>query len=311
MPGRYVSFYEDALTGFAGWHDMDALSVFFAICKHCNSFGWCDPGDELLGNLCGYRRDTTIPALLERLQAADLIHVTETTVPFRTKPLRGIQVNPCVIRLRDENHASAMADWLRYIPQTNASNEIQTTPIISASNDRQPDQNQNQPLNQSQNQNRNQQKNQRKTTFEEGDQVLTPFSQLTPEGQEQSEGQDSARSAQESKTTRAASASNSSAAPRPSEPRSLQRYKSPLPSPTDDDLAMELVNLTQDLSRENARMLVDTYGYEQVMRASLLYRHHTGTVKHPGRWVRAMLRKGADELWKEQPFDHYREKTGD
>lgn len=306
MAERFVSFYEEALAGFAAWEDMDALSLFFAICKHVNAFGWCDPGDKLLGDLCGHRRDTTIPALLGRLQAADLIHVIETTVPFRQKPLRGFQVNPFVVRLRDENRPSAVADWFRYNPQTIDPNEKQTSVIIQGRNDHQPDQSQNQLENQSQNQNQNQHLNQRKSSGVAADQDFFEV-EMQKQRQKQDNTQGEAQSAvtTRSEPTSQASAIPSSAAPRPSEPRSLQAYKTPLPHPTDEDVAMELVNLTGDLSRENARMLVDTYKFERVARAMLLYRHHVGTVKQPGRWIRAMLRKGTDELWKEQPFERH------
>lgn len=298
MPNRFVSFYEDALLGFAAWRDLDALNLFFAICKHANEFGWCNPGDDLLGKESGHRRDA-IPALLASLQATDLIHMVLTPVPFRTAPLRGIQVNPYVLRLRPENNSSALADWQRYIPQTIEPNEIQTTSITYGENDRQPDQNQNQLKNQNHNQNQNQQTIQRKTSASADQNFL--------EGERQKQGQNEEQSeAQSALTTQSDSTSRASAIPPsepPREPRRLQVYKTPLPHPADEDIAMELVNLTGDLSRENARMLVHTYSYELVERAMRLYRHHNGTVQHPGRWIRAMLRKGTDELWKEQPFN--------
>lgn len=287
---QYVALYPEAILFLTRSGDCDALSVLIALIEHADGFGGCDPGDERLGKRSGHRRDA-IPALLERLQAVDYIRIIETYVPYRTKPLRGFKINPYVIRLRTENQATAMAEWKRFDLQTNAGNEKQTTSITFPSNDQQPDQNQNQTLNQLQNQLQKQQQTSERET--PSDKQFTHDASGVDQKPSESEGQKPEQDEETHDGTDTRSATGRTApasAPLRREPVSLVPYRRPLADESDENLALDMVNLAGDLSRENARMLVDTYGWEQVSRVMQIY-YRSKSVASPGRWLRSMLRK--------------------
>jgi len=291
---QYVALYPEAILFLARSGECDALSVLVALCAHADGFGGCDPGDERLGKRSGHRRDA-VPALLERLQALDYIHIIETCVPYRQQPLRGFKINPLVIRLRSENQASAMADWKRFDPQTITRNEKQTTSITFPVNDQQPDQNQNQLKNQINNQLQKSAANQRKASRVAADQSQKP---LESEGQPPEQDGEETHAGEDTRpeTGRTASA-GALAAPPPTEPRNLTRYKKPLADDVCEDVAMEMVSLAGDLSHENARMLVDTYGWERADRVVILFRQGRD-IQQPARWMRAMMRKFGRETEK-------------
>lgn len=278
---QYIALYPDAVLALARSGDLEAVGVLFALCRHADGFGGCDPGDERLGALSGHRRDA-IPAILERLQAADYIHIMEIAVPFRQKPLRGFQINPYVLRLKPENHASACASWQAYELQTKGHNGKQTSPITYGENDQQADQIQNQIKNQLQ-------KQRQKPAPNLETQALRA-DQPRPESEGQKPEQDEEETHADLDTHREAGRTASASAPFRREPLDLARYRRALDDDASENLALDMVNLAGDLSRENARMLVDTYGWEQTARVLQLY-HRAKSVSAPARWIRSMLRK--------------------
>lgn len=297
LPSQFVSFYPDALLYLTRQGDLEALGVLIAICKHANGFGGCDPGDALLSTEAGHRRDR-IPGILERLQAVDYIHIILTAVPYRQKPLRGFQVSPYILRLRPENQSSALVEWQGYKTQTNGVFTNLLTVIMHGENDQQPDQNQNQSQNQLQNQSHNQlPTNQLQTSASGADQSEKPSER---EGQTPKTAQEQAAGRPELAAPtngRVVQGSAPPAAPPPLwEPKTLSHYKRALADENDENLALDIVSLAGDMSRENARMLVDTYGWDWTSWVMNLYRKESYSVEHPARWIRAMLRKTTTEL---------------
>lgn len=303
---QFVSFYPDALLYLSRQGDLEAVGVLFALCKRVNRFGCCDPGDRDISALCGHRFDA-ISGILGRLQDFGYIHIIETSVPYRLKPLRGYQVNPYVLRLGIDNQASAIAEWHRFNPQTNAHNEKQTSAITFPSTDLQPDQNQNQrfepalkpdsqPAAQAAFATDRASKN-------NAEGVIRAKAPLKVEGQGQGQEQGEARTELESLPNGQAvqgSAPPPIDAPPQWEPKKLTHYKRPLTDQNDENLALDIVSLAGDMSRENARMLVDTYGWEWCMWVMSIYRKESYSVEHPARWIRAMLRKTTTELRQRQ-----------
>lgn len=275
----YVALYPEAMLFLTRSGDCEALSVLLVLCEHADELGGCDPGDERLGKRSAHRRDA-IPALLQRLQAVNYIHIIETRVPYRQKPLRGFKINPFVIRLRAENHARAQADWQAYELQTNGVTKDKPPSITFPSSDQQPDQNQNQLNNQLNNQLQKPAPNQ-EPQARSADQKPPEAEGQKPDEEETRDGIDTRREA-----GRTAPAS----APLRREPLDLVPYHRALADEHNENLALDMVNLAGDLSRENARMLVDTYGWEQVARVLQMY-HQAKSVSSPGRWLRSMLRK--------------------
>lgn len=300
MPEPFACFYPDALLYLTRLGDVEALGVLFALSKYANQFGGCDPGDERLGILTGHRKDA-IPAILERLQAIDYAHIIETPVVYRPKPLRGFQISPYVLRLRPDCHASALVDWQRFNLQTKPHYEKQTTPITHAENDLQPE-SESEPALQPALKPESATSILRKSSAVHDNQNTDGASgadqpRLEGEGQKPGQGQgDPAPQAQAVEPPSNARAIPPSAAPPLTEPKSLRHYKRPLADENNENLALDVVSLTGDMSRENARMLVETYGWEWVMWVMTLYRKHDMSVEHPARWIRAMLRKTTTEL---------------
>lgn len=278
----YVALYPEAMLFLTRKGDCEALSVLVALCECADGFGGCDPGDERLGRRSGHRRDA-IPALLERLQAVGYIHVIEMAVPYRQKPLRGFQINPWVIRLRAENHARAQADWQAYESQTKEVTKDKPPLITFPSSDQQPDQNQNQLYNQLYNHLQEPAPNQ-EPQARSADQ---PPSESEGQKPEQNDGEET-HDGTDTRSEAGRTASDSALFRR--EPLDLTRYRQPLADDASENLALDMVNLAGDLSRENARMLVDTYGWEQTARVLQLY-HRAKSVAAPARWIRSMLRK--------------------
>jgi hypothetical protein len=294
----FVAFYPDALLYLTRLNDLEAVGVLIALSKRANRFGGCDPGDSDLSALSGHRRDA-IPAIVGRLQCIDYLHIIETPVPYRLKPLRGYQVSPYVLRLGIDNQASAIAEWQRFKSQTKLDNEKQTTSITFPSSDQQPDQNQNQSQNQLQNQSHNQlPTNQLQTSASGADQSEKPSERegQTPKlAQEQGEARTELESLPNGQAVQG-SAPPPIDAPPQWEPKKLTHYKRALADQNDENLALDIVSLAGDMSRENARMLVDTYGWDWCMWVMSIYRKESYSVEHPARWIRAMLRKTTTEL---------------
>lgn len=295
LPTQFISFYSDSLLLLIALDDV-SKDVFLALCKHASFKGWCHPGDDLLSRLSCHRRDAIV-GVLARLQAANYIHVVETPTPYREQPDRDIQISPYIIRLRPEFQPVALEAWERFNSQTKTHYENQIVTITYGESDRQPDQIQNQIQNQIQ-------KQLQQPDFQSQsavrDQSKKPFNgeeQKTGQGLKLEQGE-----AQRTESPSDARAIPSSAAPRPVEPKNLIRFRHPLPDETAENMALEMVNLAGDLSRENARMLVDTYGWERAERVAMLYRMKHMSVQRPGRWMRSMLRKRDEELWKGQNF---------
>lgn len=298
-PSQFVSFYPDALLYLSGIGDIAIVDVFFALCKHVDVLGYCDPGDERLGVVSKHRKDA-IPALLERLQCIDYLHIILTAVPYRQKPLRGFQVSPYVLRLRIEHHGIAVANWQGFNPQTNASYEKQTMPITFPSSDLQPDQNQNQSQNQSQKP-ESQPESQPASDNAEG--VIRAKAPVKGEGQKPKTAQEQGEARTELESPSRARDVQGSAppvAPPLWEPKTLTHYKRALADENDENLALDMVSLAGDMSRENARMLIDTYGWDWTTWVMNLYRKESYSVEHPARWIRAMLRKTTTELRQRQ-----------
>lgn len=286
----YVALYPEAVLFLARAGKCDELGVLVALAERADGFGGCDPGDEWLGKRSAHRRDA-IPALLDSLQALDYIRIIETTVPYRQKPLRGFKINPYVIRLRTQNQASAITDWRGFNSQINADNGKQTSTITFPSNDLQPDQNQNQLYNQLYNQSQKPAPN-LETQALRADQQPPESEGQKPEPDEEETHDDAA-------TSREAGRTASASAPFRREPPDLQRYKRPLIDESAENLALDMVNAAGDLSRENARMLVDTYGWELAARVMQKY-FQAKSVSQPARWIRSMLRKMDGEKLKGQ-----------
>ncbi len=316
-PSQFVSLYSEALLLLVPLNEV-AKDVFLVLCKHVDVLGFCHPGDDTIGRLSCHRRDA-IPGALECLQAANYIHIIETPVPYRTEALRDIQISPYIMRLRAEFHPTAVQRWESFRVERagesySASNENRSPSITFPSsdrgsinlpssdrgsitygeNDRQPDQIQNKIKNQIENQLQNQHHPSattfRRNTSASADQAQPPFEE---EGQKPGQGQPPKTDGDEStrrEPTSSASAVPSSAAPPPREPANLLHFKSPLPSLEYEDMAMDLMRAAPDLSRENARMLVDTYGWECVGQVIQLF-YKTRAVEQPASWIRAMLRK--------------------
>lgn len=301
LPSQFVSFYPDALLYLSRLADNEASDVFFALCKHVDGFGGCDPGDPRLSSLAGHRRDR-IPDILGRLQAIDYIHVIETPVPYRQKPLRGFQVSPYVLRLRPENQISAITEWQRYKAQTNGVFTNLVTLITYGENDQQPDQNQNQ--NQKPASKPESQPATRQPASNNAEGVIRAKAPLKGVGQGQKTGQEQGEARTELESLPNGQAVQGSAppvAPPPLwEPKTLSHYKRALADENDENLALDIVSLAGDMSRENARMLVDTYGWEWTTWVMNLYRKESYSVEHPARWIRAMLRKTTTELRQRQ-----------
>lgn len=138
MPDMYVSLYLEGLKRLMGTGDRAAQDVMLmSLCQHANTFGWCYPGDELIGFESGHRKDA-IPDVLTRLQLMDYIRLVYTQTPRRNVPDRDIQINPYLIALRPECHEVSAADWLGYKSQTKGDNGKQTIPITYGENDLQP-----------------------------------------------------------------------------------------------------------------------------------------------------------------------------
>lgn len=300
---QFVSFFPDALLYLSRLNDAEVEHVFFALCKHVDALGYCDPGDERLGTLSGHRRDA-IPAILERVQAIGYAHIILTAVPYRQKPLRGFQVSPYVLRLRIEHHGLAVTNWQRFNPQTNAGYEIQTTPITHGENDQQPE---------------SESKPESKPAFKPESQpdtqasldddrasknnaegVIRTKDPLKVEGQGQGQGQEQGEARTALESTSSASAVRGSAPPVALppvwEPKTLSHYRRALADTNDENVALDMVSVAGDMSRENARMLVDTYGWDWCEWVMNLYRKESYSVEHPARWIRAMLRKTTTEL---------------
>lgn len=138
MADMYVSLYLEALKRLMGTGDRAAQDVLLmSLCQHANTFGWCYPGDELIGAESGHRKDT-IPDILTRLELMDYIHLVYTQTPRRSVPDRDIQINPYLIALRPECHDISAPEWLSYKSQTKDDNGKQTIPITYGRNDLQP-----------------------------------------------------------------------------------------------------------------------------------------------------------------------------
>jgi len=292
LPTQIVSFYPDALLYLSRQGDIEMIGVLFALCKRANRFGGCDPGDRDISALCGHRFDA-IPAIVARLQAIEYIHVIETPVPYRLKPLRGYQVSPYVLRLGIDNQASAIAEWQRFKSQTNADNEKQTSAITFPSSDLQADQNQNQ--SQKPALEPESQADDHRPELNNAEGVIRAKAPLKVEGQGQKTTQEQGEARTELVTLPNGQAVQGSAPPPIDvppqwEPKTLSHYKRALADQNDENLALDIVSLAGDMSRENARMLVDTYGWEQTARVLQLY-HRAKSVSSPGRWIRSMLRK--------------------
>lgn len=298
---QFVSFYPDALLYLSRQGNIEMLDVFFALCKHVDAFGGCDPGDERLGVVSGHRKDA-IPALLERLQCIDYLHIILTAVPYRQKPLRGFQVSPYVLRLRVEHQSIAVANWQGFNPQTNASYEKQTMPITHAENDLQPDQNQNQNQKPALKPESQPATDQPASNNAEG--VIRAKAPLKVEGQEPKTAQEQSAARTDLESLPNGQAVQGSAPPAVLpplwEPKTLSHYKRALADENDENLALDIVSLAGDMSRENARMLVDTYGWDWTTWVMNLYRKQSYSVEHPARWIRAMLRKTTTELRQRQ-----------
>lgn len=322
-PSQFISLYSEALLLLVPLDEV-AKNVFLVLCKHVDMKGFCHPGDDLIGRLACCRRDA-VPRALERLQAANYIHVYETFVSYRNERLRDFQISPYMLRLRPEFHEVAVEQWESYLLQLSQrraespagqgegvikDSEGQTSITFPSSdrgtinlpssdrgtitygeNDRQPDQIQNKIKNLIENQLQNQQDPSTATflrnTSASADQVQKPFDE---EGQKQGlpqkkDGDETTRR----EPTSSASAVSGSAAP-PREPPNLLHFKSPLPSLEYEEMALDLMRAAPDLSRENARMLVDTYGWECVGQVIQLF-YKTRAVEQPASWIRAMLRK--------------------
>lgn len=293
---QFVAFYPDALLYLSRQGDIEIVDVFFALCKHVDAFGGCDPGDERLGVVSGHRKDA-IPALLERLQRIDYLHIVLTAVPYRTKPLRGFQISPYVLRLRAEHQGIAVANWQGFNPQTNASYEKQTMPITFRSSDLQPDQNQNQ--NQKPALKAESQPATDQPAPDNAEGVIRAKAPLKGEGQKPKTAQEQGEARTELATLPNGQAVQGSAppvAPPLWEPKTLSHYKRALADENDENLALDIVSLAGDMSRENARMLVDTYGWDWCAWVMSIYRKESYSVEHPARWIRAMLRKTTTEL---------------
>lgn len=295
---QFVSFYPHALLYLTRQGDLEALGVLLALCTHVDGFGGCDPGDARLSELVGHRRDR-IPDILERLQAVDYIHIILTAVPYRQKPLRGFQVSPYVLRLRSENQTSALNEWQRYKAQTNGVFTNLLTVITYGENDQQPDQNQNQNQKPALKPESQAATDQPASTNAEG--VIRAKAPLKREGQEPETAQEQGEARAELVPLTNGQAVQGSAPPPVAlppqwEPKTLAHYKRALADENDENLALDVVSLAGDMSRENARMLVDTYGWDWVTWVMSLYRKQSYSVEHPARWIRAMLRKTTTEL---------------
>lgn len=309
---RYVAFYPEALLFLTRLGDLEAISVLFALGQRANAFGYCDPGDKLIGMEAGHRRDA-IPAILERLQAIDYLHVTEIPVLFRQEALRGFYINPFVIRLRAANHASAVAEWERFNSQTNGLQnghyKKQAIGITHGESDHQPDQIKNQDQNQLHNQDHNHLQKPHQTSEEQA--PKTALSDPRASGADQAHFDGVGQKQKPEPTTEpeqgvsprgeapsdARAVPSAAAAPPPREPKDLARFRHPLADEDDENVALDLVNTAGDMSRENARMLVDTYGAYRVGVVVQLF-FQQKTVASPARWIRSMLRKTDVELWK-------------
>lgn len=284
---QFVAFYPDALLYLTRSGDAEALSVFFALCKRANRFGGCDPGDRDLSALSGRRFDA-IPALLERLQAIDYIHIIETPVPYRLKPLRGYQVSPYVLRLGIDNQAAAIAEWQRFNPQTNARNEKQTSAITYGENDQQPESDP-EPESKPALKPESQPAIQTKTSAEG---AAKSKSTLKGEGQGQGQGQGQKQREAPPDHTSQATESTLFRRAHPSEPRSLLRYHGMLPDGEQERLAVNLKSLVTDLSLPNARMLTDVYGTSVINAAMQEFWCNAGAPKKsPARWIRTVIRR--------------------
>jgi hypothetical protein len=305
LPTQFVSLYSDSLLLLIPLQDVPK-DVFLALCKHADFKGWCHAGDELLGHESCHRRDA-MPGALVCLQAANYIHVVETPNPYRQKPDRDIQISPYIMRLRPEFQPVALEAWERFNSQTQFHNENQTVTITYGENDLQPDQIQNQIQNQLQNQNHNQLStppDRGQTSTEGADQGKRP-SEVEVPVQKTAQKQAVGRTELESLPNGQAVPSSAAAmpgAPAPInlpprwEPKTLAQYRKPLPTDDDENVALDMVSLAGDLSRENARMLVDTYGWDWCEWVMSLYRKESYSVEHPARWMRAMLQKTTNEL---------------
>ena len=138
MPDMYTCLYNDALRRLMGTGDRPAQDVLLmSLVQHANTFGWCYPGDELIGAESGHRADG-IPAILTRLVLMDYIRLVYTPTPRRSAPDRDIQINPYLIALRPECHEVSAPEWLSYKSQTKGHNGNQTIPITYGRNDLQP-----------------------------------------------------------------------------------------------------------------------------------------------------------------------------
>ena len=295
---QFVAFYPDALLYLSRLNDIEAIGVLFALSKRANRFGGCDPGDSDLSALSGHRRDA-IPAILGRLQAIDYIHIIETSVAYRLKPLRGYQVSPYVLRLGIDNQASAIAEWHRFNLQTNAHNEKQTSAITFPVSDQQPESESEPESKPASKPDSEPATDQPASINAEG--VIRAKAPLKGEGQGQGQAQEQGAARTELATPSETRASALSAPPPPMlppqwEPKHISQYKRPLPVEDDENVALDMVSMAGDLSRENARMLVDTYGFSWCEWVMGLLRKNEYSVEHPARWMRAMLRKTTTEL---------------
>ena len=297
-PKQFISFHTDAQLQLVQL-DKVAMDVFLGLCKYADALGCCYPGNDLLGRLTGHRRDS-IPSALQSLQAANIIHILETSVPFRQGANRDIQISPYLLRLRQEYLQTALERWENYSVSMSVQEGSEGSGSITfPSSDRQPDQIYNQIHNQIHNQLQQLTPIQSQPSAEGADQPQPPFEEEGQKpGQGQDPNQDTAPTTRREPTSSASAILPSAAANR--EPPNLLHYKSPLRSLEDEELALEMVNLAPDLSLKNARMLVDKYKWERITRVLQLCRKHSMSIQRPGSWIRAMLRKTDEELYKDQ-----------
>ena len=306
LPLQFISFYSEALLLLVPLNEV-AKDIFLVLCKHADMKGFCHPGDDTLGRLGCHRRDA-VQGALACLQAANYIHIYETDALYRKERLRDFQISPYILRLRPEFQSAAVEEWESYLQQLSQmsakspegqgegvtkDSEGQTS-ITFPSSDRQPDQIQIKIKNQIQKQLENQIQlpptpDQSRSSAYGADQAQPRFEE---EGQKLGTGQLLER--ESDRTTRREPTSSASAvpssAPPPREPPNLLHFKRPLPSLENEELAKDLMRAAPDLSLENSRMLVDTYGWECVGQVIQLF-YQSKSVSQPASWIRAMLRK--------------------
>jgi hypothetical protein len=277
----YTAFYTAPLRLALRQMDDKLLRLFIALSTYADARGICFPGVRELAATTGYSVEMVIE-LMAQLEACGMLVY-----------LRRNERDPVTKRQMPNVYAITSALYLARDPL-----EVAVFANLSADLREKPDRklpslpihNQNQ-----KNQNQEAVKNQNQEPppqpptdpLNEGESGSTWLQKKGKGKNKTGQGQAQKQPAQRP------SAPRKSTPPR-GEPDDLARYLTPLPASVAEQVAEDICQLSGNMTRANARMLVDIYGTQEARAALILYTlQPKNSIPNPAGYIRALLRRHA------------------